>query len=575
MRRGSGLALATAVAALLTPAIASASTTYYAIGKPVCRVPRKSRQLPVCFADKRVLVRHGTKGARAFRPAGGAIGAGTMGPAGGLTPSDLATAYGLPTTGGGGQTLALIDAYNDPNINSDLQTFDAQYGLAACSETNGCLTVVNESGGTTLPPNDSDTGWAVEESLDVEAAHSVCQGCKLLVVEATSQSLADLAASMNEAVALGATEVSNSWGYPETDSTSGVRTDFDHPGVVITASTGDDGYYSFDQLAATNQADIPAAYNTVVAVGGTSLFLGQGGARQSETVWNDNGTEDYDELNIGLAFGAGGGGCSTIFPAQGWQTHLSVWGSTACGTNRLDADVSAVADYLTGFDIYDSYSGDPSTWTPGWGTIGGTSLSSPIIAATYALAGGAGGVAYPALTLYGHSGAAYDVTTGGNGWCAGESAAQCGCNYGSLICSSTNPNLNGWGVVDCAWDASGTAVAGDRACDAAPGYDGPTGWGTPNGLTAFRKTGPTATINGPRTIVANVAGTWRARGPSDPFPGGSITSYSWNWGDGSSTTSGSPTAPHTYTVSGSYTITLTLSDNYGVLTSKTYGVTVS
>jgi subtilase family serine protease len=576
--KGLRLTTATLAAALAVPAIATAHTTYYAIGKPVCRAPKGMSQ-PVCLAEKRVLVKQGTKGAHAISLAAGASGAGTTGPAGGLTPTDLATAYGLTTTGGAGQTLALIDAYNDPNINADLQTFDGEYGLAACSEASGCLKVVNQTGGTTLPANDPNTGWAVEESLDVEAAHAVCQGCKLIVVEASNQNLAPLAAAQAEAVRLGANETSNSWGYPESDSTATVQKDFNHSGTVIAAAAGDDGYYDFDLLGTGtpspyNQTNIPAAYNTVVAVGGTSLFLGQNGARQSETVWNDNGTEDYNEQLTGLALGAGGGGCSTLFPAQGWQTSLSVWASTACGTARLDADISAVADPLTGFDIYDSYTGD-SDWTPGWGTIGGTSLASPIIAATYALAGGAHGVPYPALTLYGHPGKADDVTTGGNGWCGGGGAAQCGCNYGSVLCTSTNPNLNGWGIVDCAWDASGTPTAGDRACDAQAGYDGPSGWGTPNGLTAFLKTGPSGTITGPSSIAAGTSGTWQISA-TDPFPGGSVTSYTWNWGDGTPntvTTTGS--ASHTYATSGTKTITLTLEDNYGVKTVKTYGVTVS
>jgi subtilase family serine protease len=574
MRRVARLAMMAVVAVLAVPAVASASTTYYAIGKPVCRGVKKGSPLPVCLAEKRVLVKKGTNGAHAIKLAAGATASGTQGPAGGMTPADLASAYGLTTTGGSGQTIALIDAYNDPNVDSDLQTFDSQYGLSPCTEATGCLTVVDQTGGTALPGDDPDTGWAVEESLDVEAAHSVCQSCKLIVVEATNQSLGALSTAANEAVKLGATEVSNSWGYPESQSTSTFQSRFDHRGVVLTAATGDDGYYSFDQLAATNQALIPAAYNSVVAVGGTSLFLDQNGGRQSETTWNDNGPQDYYELNVGLPFGAGGGGCSTLFPAQGWQTSLSVWASTACGGFRLDADISAVADPLTGFDIYDSYTGD-SNWAPGWGTIGGTSMASPIIAGVYALAGGAHGVPVPAVTLYGHPGAAHDVTSGGNGWCGGEGAAQCGCSN-TFFCTDPNPNLNGWGIVDCAWDASGTPAAGDRACDAQTGYDGPTGWGTPNGLTAFRKVGPTATISGPSTIANGTLGTWTAT-VKDPFPGGSVVSYKWNWGDGSAnTTTTTDSASHTYTTGGTTPkLTLTMTDNYGVTGVKTFSVSVT
>lgn len=546
-----------------TQAAPKKAATYYAIGKRVCQIVKKTGRA-ACYAEIRVRVKEGTKGARKYKAAAGATAAGTIGPAGGLTPSDLGTAYGLNTTGGAGQTVAIVDAYNDPNINADLQTFDSQYGLATCSTTSGCLRVVNETGGTTLPANDT-SGWSVEETLDVETVHSVCQGCKILLVEANSPADSDLGTAENTAVSLGATEVSNSFGEPEAASSSTFQSAFNHPGVVITASTGDDGYYSFDQLAAINQPNVPASYNTVVAVGGTSLYLGQTGARQSETVWNDNGPQDYWELNFGVPLGAGGGGCSTLFGAQGWQTHLSVWGSTGCGSNRLDADVSAVADYLTGFDIYDSYNcGSPCSPAPSWLTVGGTSLSSPVIAATYALAGGAHGVPYPALTLYGHPAKAYDVTAGGNGWCDGEGAAQCG-----------NPNAIGFGVVDCDYTSGGTIAAGDRACDALSGYDGPTGVGTPNGLTAFTRTGPSAKISGPTSVVNGTSNSWTAT-TTDPFPGGAVASYTWNWGDGTSTTTTTGSAAHTYTTGGvTRTIKLTVTDNYGQTGTASYVVTVS
>jgi hypothetical protein len=555
---------ATANAARSAHAAAAAKSpaTYYAVGKQVCRTPKKLGQV-ACYAEIRVRVKKGTKGARAFKIAAGAAAPGTIGPAGGLTPGDLGAAYGLTTTGGSGQTVAIVDAYNDPTVNADLQVFDSQYGLAACSTTNGCLRVVNQAGGTSLPPNDA-SGWSVEVSLDVQAVHSVCQGCKIILVEANSPSNSDMAAAENAAVALGAKEVSNSFGQPEGGTSSAFQSAFNHPGVVITASTGDDGYYDFDQLAAINQPSIPASYNTVVAVGGTSLYLGQSAARQSETVWNDNGPQGFWERNFGTPLGAGGGGCSTLFNAQGWQTHLSVWNSTGCGGKRLDADASAVGDYLTGFDIYHSYNCGSACIPLGWLTIGGTSLSSPVIAATYALAGGAQGVSYPALTLYGHPGKAYDVTTGGNGWCDGEGAAQCG-----------NPNTLGFGLLDCDYTAAMSVAPGDRACDALSGYDGPTGVGSPNGLTSFMKTGPTAKISGPASVVHRTSHTWTAAA-TDPFPGGTVTSYTWRWGDGATTTTTTSSAAHTYVNIGlTRTITLTVRDNYGQTGTATYKVTIT
>jgi subtilase family serine protease len=278
-------------------------TTLYAVGKRVCKTPRKIN-VAACLAEIREVVKKGTRGARPFQRAAGATGAGTIGPAGGLTPSDLGTAYGLTTTGGSGQTLAIVDAYNDPNINADLQTFDAQYGLAACSTTSGCLRVLNQTGGTTPPAADTQ-GWSVEETLDVEAAHSVCQGCKIILIEANSAANTDLAIAENEAVRLGAGEISNSFGGPEAGSTATTQAAFNHRGVVITASTGDDGYYSFDTLGNVSQPNIPAAYNTVVSVGGTSLNLGQSATRQSETVWNDNGPRDTLQQWFGFPLGAG------------------------------------------------------------------------------------------------------------------------------------------------------------------------------------------------------------------------------------------------------------------------------
>jgi subtilase family serine protease len=546
---------------------ASSTTTPYAINQRVCHPPKHSHT-STCFAEKRVVVKKGTAGARPFRVAAGATGAGTVGPAGGLTPSDLATAYGLTTTGGSGQTIAIVDAYNDPNIAADLATFDTQYGLSACG-LGTCLRVVDQTGGTTLPTNDS-TGWSVEETLDVEAAHAVCQGCKIILVEANTATNADLATAENTAVSLGATEVSNSFGDMESNSDPTFQAAFDHPGVVIAAAAGDDGYYTFDQLAAANEADIPAAYPTVVAVGGTSLYLGQSAARQSETVWNDNGVQDFWQQNFfGLPLGAGGGGCSTTYSAPGWQTHLGGWPTTACGTKRLVADVAAVADSLTGFDIYDSFDCGQSACggPPGWITVGGTSLASPIISAVYALAGGAHGVPYPAVTLYGHPRTAYDVTVGGNGWCDGEGASQC----------NPNPNLLGYGIVDCAYPATGsTPAAGDRACDALSGFDGPTGVGTPKGLTTFTKIGPTATVSGPSSVAHGTSHSWTATA-TDPFPGGTITKYRWAWGDGSgATTTTTATASHTYSTGGvTRTVTLTMTDGYGVTGTKTFNVTVT
>jgi subtilase family serine protease len=556
---------------LLAAPAAFALSSNYAIGVPICKAPTAGHAS--CFSIRRKVVSRTTAGARPFvRGAGVAPSVSTIGPGGGLTPADLATAYGFSSTATGtGQTVAIVDAYNDPTINADLQKFDTQYGLATCSIANACLKVVSQTGSTTaLPPNDT-TGWSVEESLDVEAVHSVCQKCKIILVEATSNSNANLEAAEKEAVTLKATEISNSFGGPETGSTATDEAAYNHPGIVITASAGDDGYFDWDfandDEASANAPSAPASYSTVVAVGGTSLNLGQTATRQSETVWNDDGPKDYWGQNFGQDLGAGGGGCSTLIAGRPWQTHVPNWAQTVCGTHRLVSDVSAVADYLTGFDIYHSYNCGSACAPLGWLTIGGTSLSSPVIASMYALAGGAHGVSYPSLNLYGHLGTSslYDVTVGGNGYCDGIGAANCG-----------DPNTLGFGVIDCDYPASGsTPSAGDRACDALGGYDGPTGVGTPNGLTAFAVVHPTVKIAGPTTIVHNTNGTWTAT-VTDPTPGATVTSFKWNWGDGTavtSTTTGS--AAHKYTTAATRTITLTVTDSDGQTGTGTYTVKVT
>ena len=162
-----------------------------------------------------------------------------------------------------------------------------------------------------------------------------------------------------------------------------------------TASTGDDGYFDWDKFAAANAPSFPSSYGAVVAVGGSSLSLNANGTRNGETVWDDDSLGAVNPIGNG---GASGGGCSTVFPAPSWQTSFSDSASTACGSYRLAADVSADADPFTGFDVYDSFSCSDGCLT-GWATVGGTSLASPIIASMYALAGGAQGVSPPANSL--------------------------------------------------------------------------------------------------------------------------------------------------------------------------------
>ncbi len=330
--------------------VASAGTTYHAVGKPLCKAPKVGHA--ACFAERRVSVKKGTPGARAFKLGAGATAgsvspnAQTIGPAGGITPFDLATAYGFDSlTSASSQTVAIVDAFNDPTIEADLQKFDAQYALATCTTANGCFKKVNQAGASSPLPA-TDTGWSGEIALDVETVHAVCQTCHILLVEANDSSLANLEAAANEAAKLKATEISNSYGGAGTPGSSDLAA-YNHPGIVITASTGDDGYYSFDQYALggvdPGLPEFPAAANTVVAVGGTSLYLGQNATRQSESVWNDNGTKDYWEQNCSrLSARPVAAAARRSRPRA--ETGLSVWASTACGTHRLPADISSDAD---------------------------------------------------------------------------------------------------------------------------------------------------------------------------------------------------------------------------------------
>jgi hypothetical protein len=443
----------------------------YARVRQVCQAPKPGDA--TCFALALVPAPASAAGARPYQVGAGAS---SRGPAGGLTPTDLASAYGFsPSVGGTGQTVAIVDAYDDPDIEKDLGTFDSEYGLAACTKATGCFNKVSQTGSTTSLPSRDTAGWSLEMALDVETVHSVCESCKILLVEANSEGLADLAASVNEAVKLGATEVSNSYGAPETQMGESEQAAYNHPGVVITAAAGDSGYLNWDYVAgflkAPEMPDAPASLPDVVAVGGTSLKLKTNGKRKNETVWNDSGRPSYKEFE---RFSATGGGCSTLFTAPSWQQSALGWVNITCGTKRLDNDISAVADPYTGFDVYDSYVYEPE-FMPGWLTIGGTSLASPLITALYGLAGGSHGVSYPAATLYTHLGEAsalYDVSTGGNGYCDGEESESCG-----------EPAINKeFGDIDC---------EGTTSCDAASGFDGPSGVGTPNGLGAFN--GPSQT----------------------------------------------------------------------------------
>ncbi|GAB1340255.1 hypothetical protein ACE1SV_68450 [Streptomyces sp. E-15] len=351
----------------------------------------------------------------------------------GYGPVDLRGAYGLPANGGEGATIAVVDAFDNPNAEADLAVYRAQYGLPPCTTANGCFTKTDQRGGTDYPA--ADPGWATEISLDLDMVSAVAPKARILLVEADSATIENLGTAVDQAVALGAKYVSNSYGsnytfFPEDPAESAADVHYDHPGVAVVASSGDYGY----------GVAYPAASPHVTAVGGTTLSKDPAATRGwSESVW------DHD--------GAGtGSGCSLYEPKPSFQRD------TGC-PGRTVADVSAVADPDTGVAVYDSF-GD----TGGWGVAGGTSASAPIIAGVYANAGTPAAGSYPAVYPYADGGTAlHDVTTGSNGTCSPA-----------------------------------------YLCTAGPGYDGPTGLGTPAGTAAFTM-GPHGTLAGAVTDAASGA----------------------------------------------------------------------
>ncbi|WP_367320908.1 putative Ig domain-containing protein [Streptomyces sp. HUAS ZL42] len=419
----------------------------------------------------------------------------------GLSPANLHSVYNLPSTGGSGLTVAVVDAYNDPNAESDLATYRSTYGLSACTKANGCFKQVSQTGSTTsLPTN--DTGWAGEEALDIDMVSAVCPNCNIILVEADSANDTDLGIAENEAVSLGAKFVSNSWGGDESSSQTSEDTSyFRHPGVAITVSAGDSGY----------GAEYPATSQYVTAVGGTALSTSSNSRGWTESVWKTSSTEGT------------GSGCSAYDPRPSWQTD------TGCG-KRMEADVSAVADPATGVAVYDTYGGS------GWAVYGGTSASAPIIAGVYALAGTPGSSDYPAKYPYSHTGNLYDVTSGSNGSCTT-----------SYFCTATT------------------------------GYDGPTGWGTPNGTTAFASgssSGNTVTVTNPGNRSTTTGGSVSLQIKATDSAGATLTYTASGLPTGLSISSSSGLISGTASTAGTYQVTVTAKDSTGASGSASFTWTV-
>jgi subtilase family serine protease len=286
----------------------------------------------------------------------GATAFGTTGPTG-FSPTAIRHAYGFDQVSfagsaadGTGTTIAIVDAYDDPSIASDLHAFDQQFGLP-----DPVFTKVNQTGGSTMPaPN---TGWAGEISLDVEWAHAIAPGAKILLVEASSSSLNNLLAAVDYAAKQpGVAAVSMSWGggefSGETSFDSHFLTPAGHSGVVFVASSGDSG----------SPTSYPATSPYVLTVGGTTLHVDGSGNYSSESGWSGSG-----------------GGISGFESQPSYQKGIVTQSTTA----RTNPDVAYDSDPNTGFSVYQTYGN--STSAP-WLQYGGTSDAAPQWAALVAIA---------------------------------------------------------------------------------------------------------------------------------------------------------------------------------------------
>ena len=302
----------------------------------------------------------------------------------GYGPADLQSAYNLPSGGGGGQVIAIADAFDDPNAEADLAVYRQTYGLPPCTTANGCFSRVNQQGvAGSYPPADRSGGWETVESLDLDMVSAACPACHIILVEANDNSIANLAAAEDTAASFSPAAISNSYGTNEFAGMDAFASSYDHPGVAITVSSGDAGF---------GPAQFPAVLSSVIAVGGTSLLHRAKGSRGwTETAWSGSGS-----------------GCSAYVAKPAWQQDR------LCSM-RTTADVSAVADPNTGVAVYDTV---PVFGRTGWEVVGGTSASSPFIAGVIGLAGN-GGIAPSYPYTHTHLHAFYDVMAGSNGFCGG------------------------------------------------------------------------------------------------------------------------------------------------------------
>jgi subtilase family serine protease len=293
----------------------------------------------------------------------------------GYSPAELQHVYNLDPHQGRGQLVAVVEAFGDPNLAADLHVYRKTFHLPTCNIANRCFRIIDQTGGTTYPA--PDAGWTIEQSLDVDMVSANCPLCSIVVVQANSNSYADLAAAENEAASLNPIAISNSYGGPEFNDPAEAAA-YNHPNIAITVSAGDNGY----------EVESPASFATVIAVGGTVLYLAPGAPRGlSETAWVLTGS-----------------GCSAYVPKPIWQHD----GGCAM---RTVADVAYDAAAVSGVAFYDSYPGSMQQIGSNWGLGAGTSVGAPAIAAIYGLRGQR---VSDASSLYAGASSLFDITSGTN-----------------------------------------------------------------------------------------------------------------------------------------------------------------
>jgi hypothetical protein len=334
----------------------------------------------------------------------------------GYSPADLRSAYRIPSSGGDGQWVAVVVAYDYAFADNDLAVYRNQFGLPPCTWSNGCLRKVNQYGALgplppPEPPNEQVVNdWVGETMLDLDMVSAACPDCRILLVEANDDTVNDLLTAVDSATALGASVVSGSWGRQEWTSDPQLEATYlgNHFGTQLFFSSGDQPGVQF-----------PANSQYVTAVGGTTLGRAGNLRGWSESVWHELVNVNGQEVEY-----APGAGCSNFIAKPSWQHD------PLC-SRRTVADIAAVADPRTGVSMWDGQTGC-------WYMAGGTSAAAPLVAGIHAITHNASG---DASLSYRRPAAFFDVTTGYDSSCPQN-------NY---------------------------------LCEAGPGYDGPTGNGTPNG----------------------------------------------------------------------------------------------